>query len=361
MSKWIYEFGDGEAEGAADMRELLGGKGANLAEMSRLGLPVPPGFTITTEVCTHYTENADAYPKGLEKGVEAAAKKGSRSAVVLVDDTAYVADGASGLQIIDVGDPLEPTLLGGIDTTDAWDVEIRSTLVFLADGAAGLKIIDVSDPANAEILGSVDTTGIARGVSLNSQTPFVVIADGTAGLRIVDYSDIANPTLRGIVDTGDARDVVVRGDVAFVAGVTSSFTSVDISNPDGPAVLDTTPQSLGGKLVDVALNGDFAFGADFFFVNGVPILNVEDPADIVPRDILLFNQFGDDNGTGIALDDSYVYLTSDQGGIVENGASGNTRLLIGQYAKGPRLRGRTARSYHTVPSRRCGACSRFNR
>ena len=52
MSKWIYEFGDGAAEGAADMRELLGGKGANLAEMCRLGLPVPPGFTITTEVCT---------------------------------------------------------------------------------------------------------------------------------------------------------------------------------------------------------------------------------------------------------------------------------------------------------------------
>ena len=75
MSKWIYEFGDGAAEGAADMRELLGGKGANLAEMCRLGLPVPPGFTITTEVCTHYTENANAYPKGFEKEVEGALKK----------------------------------------------------------------------------------------------------------------------------------------------------------------------------------------------------------------------------------------------------------------------------------------------
>ena len=57
MSKWIYEFGDGAAEGAADMRELLGGKGANLAEMCRLGLPVPPGFTITTEVCNAFYEN----------------------------------------------------------------------------------------------------------------------------------------------------------------------------------------------------------------------------------------------------------------------------------------------------------------
>ena len=54
MAKWVYTFGDGAAEGRADMKNLLGGKGANLAEMSSLGLPVPPGFTITTEVCTAY-------------------------------------------------------------------------------------------------------------------------------------------------------------------------------------------------------------------------------------------------------------------------------------------------------------------
>jgi pyruvate, orthophosphate dikinase len=52
MGKWVYAFGDGKAEGSAAMRDLLGGKGANLAEMAGLGLPVPPGFTITTEVCT---------------------------------------------------------------------------------------------------------------------------------------------------------------------------------------------------------------------------------------------------------------------------------------------------------------------
>ncbi len=72
MGKWVYEFGDGAAEGRADMRELLGGKGANLAEMSNLGLPVPPGFTISTEVCTHYTEHEKRYPKGLEAEVERA-------------------------------------------------------------------------------------------------------------------------------------------------------------------------------------------------------------------------------------------------------------------------------------------------
>ncbi|MEC8371417.1 MAG: PEP/pyruvate-binding domain-containing protein, partial [Pseudomonadota bacterium] len=54
MSKWVYAFGGEHSEGNAEMRELLGGKGANLAEMASIGLPVPPGFTITTEVCTHY-------------------------------------------------------------------------------------------------------------------------------------------------------------------------------------------------------------------------------------------------------------------------------------------------------------------
>ncbi|WP_422002849.1 pyruvate, phosphate dikinase [Reyranella sp.] len=72
MAKWVYSFGDGKAEGRADMRNLLGGKGANLAEMSSLGLPVPPGFTITTEVCTYYYENKNTYPPELKDEVERA-------------------------------------------------------------------------------------------------------------------------------------------------------------------------------------------------------------------------------------------------------------------------------------------------
>jgi pyruvate, orthophosphate dikinase len=65
QAKWVYTFGDGKAEGRADMRDLLGGKGAGLAEMANLGLPVPPGFTITTEVCTFYYANQKSYPADL--------------------------------------------------------------------------------------------------------------------------------------------------------------------------------------------------------------------------------------------------------------------------------------------------------
>jgi pyruvate,orthophosphate dikinase len=72
MSKWVYAFGGGKAEGGADMKALLGGKGANLAEMSSLGLPVPPGFTITTELCTYYYQNDRSYPDDLEAEVTAA-------------------------------------------------------------------------------------------------------------------------------------------------------------------------------------------------------------------------------------------------------------------------------------------------
>jgi len=70
-SKYVYLFGNGKADGDGSMKALLGGKGANLAEMSRIGLPVPPGFTITTEVCTYYYANKRTYPKDLQAKIEA--------------------------------------------------------------------------------------------------------------------------------------------------------------------------------------------------------------------------------------------------------------------------------------------------
>jgi pyruvate,orthophosphate dikinase len=75
MSKYVYFFGSGKAEGRADMKELLGGKGANLAEMTNIGLPVPAGFTLTTEVCTYYYDHSHTYPPELKAEVDAAMKK----------------------------------------------------------------------------------------------------------------------------------------------------------------------------------------------------------------------------------------------------------------------------------------------
>src|SRR6185312_6594094 len=68
--KYVYSFGGKKSDGDGSMKPLLGGKGANLAEMSRIGLPVPPGFTITTDVCTYYYQHKKTYPKELQAQIK---------------------------------------------------------------------------------------------------------------------------------------------------------------------------------------------------------------------------------------------------------------------------------------------------
>ncbi len=75
-TKYVYVFGSGKADGRSDMKDLLGGKGANLAEMSSIGIPVPPGFTITTEVCQDYYAANRTLPEAVKPQVEAAAQAG---------------------------------------------------------------------------------------------------------------------------------------------------------------------------------------------------------------------------------------------------------------------------------------------
>ncbi len=84
--KNVYFFGGGKADGKADMKNLLGGKGANLAEMSKLGVPVPPGFTITTDVCTYFMKHEGEYPKGLKEEVNDVLKKVEKSMGMTFDD-----------------------------------------------------------------------------------------------------------------------------------------------------------------------------------------------------------------------------------------------------------------------------------
>src|SRR3954468_12266340 len=69
-AKYVYYFGNGRADGDGKMKSLLGGKGANLAEMTRIGLPVPPGFTISTEVCTYFYAHKRSYPQSMNAQVE---------------------------------------------------------------------------------------------------------------------------------------------------------------------------------------------------------------------------------------------------------------------------------------------------
>jgi pyruvate, orthophosphate dikinase len=152
MSKYVYFFGGGKADGKADMKALLGGKGANLAEMTNIGLPVPAGFTITTEVCTYYYANNRTYPGELKGQVEAAlkqteqvmgAKFGDPKNPLLVSCRSGARDSMPGMMdtVLNIG-LNEATLRGLIEKTQnerfAWDTYRRFVQMY-GDVVLGLK------------------------------------------------------------------------------------------------------------------------------------------------------------------------------------------------------------------------------
>lgn len=252
---------------------------------------------------------------------------GNANDVRVVGKLAYVADGSAGLRVIDVTNPASPASLGSLDTTgDASDVVVVGNRAYVADGASGLQIIDVSNPQSPALLGTLNTPDFAHGVDVTGNV--AVVADGSS-LRTIDVSNPAAPAALGSVSTSGATDVTVDGNTVYLADFTGSLRVVNVSTPASPQILASTQQSLGGILNDVAKSREFVFGADVFFVNGVPIVNVSNPASPVVRARLDFPA-RDDNGTGIAVDNSYVYLTADRSGQ-ENGANGDSRLYIGQY------------------------------
>jgi hypothetical protein len=253
----------------------------------------------------------------------------------IVGNTMYMVT-STGLLTIDVTNPLAPKLLGSFSTSDvAWDVAVSGNLAYIAAGSAGIQIVNVSNPASPVFVGSLAIPGgIAKGIAVKGN--LAVIAASTAGVVIANIANPAAPQILGSTPTpGDARKVAVKDTAAFIADYPASMQVVDFSIPSAPMIVASTPDALGGKLQDVTLSTifgqTFTLGADIFFVNGVPIVNVDLPSNPIPRAILNFSQYRDDNGHGIAVDGAYVYMTGERG-VSDLGTSGDTRLYIGQYA-----------------------------
>ena len=173
---------------------------------------------------------------------------------------AYVADGDSGLQIIDVSNPAAPTLRGTYNTSGyAYGVAVSGTLAYVADDDSGLQIIDVSNPAAPTLRGTYDTSGYAWGVAVSGTLAYV--ADDDSGLQIIDVSNPAAPTLRGTYDTsGYACGVAVSGTLAYVADDDSGLQIIDVSNPSAPTLRGTYDTS--GYAEGVAVSGTLAYVAD---------------------------------------------------------------------------------------------------
>lgn len=279
---------------------------------------------------------------------------GNANDVFIAGDFAYVADGVSGLQIINIANPLAPTIASSFDTPgEAFDVVVRANRAYVADGSGGLQIIDVATPTSPRLLGALAGGGqYFKGVDVDASR-FIAVAVGGGSLSIIN---VANPSAPAPMAGGaiggisDPRDVALNGNVAYIADYNSGFVTIDITSPGNPIGRGAIPRDTGGLLFDVAVLGSFAFGADVFFVNGVPIIDISTPGTPLPRAILDFRNFQDDDGTGIAVDGTHIYLTASRG-IIEHGSFGDTRLYIGQYAQGSvSVSGRVLRADGSTPA-----------
>ncbi|GIW81025.1 MAG: pyruvate, phosphate dikinase [Gemmatales bacterium] len=180
MAKYVYFFGGGKAEGRADMRELLGGKGANLAEMTNIGLPVPAGFTITTEVCTYYTKHGD-YPPDLKPQVDEALKKteevmgakfGDDKNPLLVSCRSGARESMPGMMdtVLNIG-LNEATLRGLIEKTGnerfGWD-SYRRFVQMYGDVVLGMKHVKGEDPFEAILSDMKKKKGVQHDTDLDT-------------------------------------------------------------------------------------------------------------------------------------------------------------------------------------------------
>ncbi len=185
-TKWVYGFGDGEAEGASSMRDLLGGKGANLAEMSRLGLPVPPGFTITTGVCTYYYDHNRSYPPRLKDAVAAALA---------------TVEASVGKRFGDVADPLLVSVRSGA----------RASMPGMMDTVLNLGLND------ATVAGLAARTGDER-FAYDSYRRFIqMYGDVVLGVDHLLFEDVLDTlkrakgvTLDTALDAEDWKSIVVQ-------------------------------------------------------------------------------------------------------------------------------------------------------
>ena len=176
-NQWVYSFGAGQSEGRAEMRNLLGGKGANLAEMANIGLPVPPGFTITTEVCTAYYANHETYPADLDAQVRAALalietavdkKFGDRDKPLLVSVRSGARVSMPGMMdtVLNLGlndDTVEGLAKASQDPRFAWDSYRRFIQMY------GSVVLDVDHHRFEEIIEQVKfETGAIEDTALSA-------------------------------------------------------------------------------------------------------------------------------------------------------------------------------------------------
>ncbi len=260
MTKWVYTFGDGSAEGEAKMKNLLGGKGANLAEMSNLALPVPPGFTITTEVCTYYYANGQTYPAELKQQVdEAVAKIGKQMDAKLGD----------------VGNPLLVSVRSGA----------RISMPGMMDTVLNLGL----NPETTE--GLCKLTGNPRFVYDSYRRFIQMYSNVVLGLDHADFEEIleAQKEERGV-------ELDTELDVEDLKKVAAAYKEV-VKKKLGKPFPDDVKDQLWGAIGAVFSSWQIPRAKTYRRLNKIP----EEWGTAVNVQAMVFGNRGDTSATGVAF------------------------------------------------------------
>ncbi|MGA1794393.1 MAG: LamG-like jellyroll fold domain-containing protein [bacterium] len=261
------------------------GYGGYLARYGELGEGTPsPAQASGIYVSGDYAFVANGYSglsivniKGEEFRVESSCDTpGYAKYVAVSGNYAYVVDGQAGLQVIDIQDAASPVLIGSCETTGmASGIFIGGSYAHIADGDTGLAIIDISNPADPTLVGSVSTPDFANRVFVSDS--YAYVADGLSGLQVIDVSNPMNPFIVGTCITPDiAYDVAVEGSYAYVAAGDSGLQVIDISNPASPFILSSLNTEDTATSIDLAGFGAppcVILGGEF----GIKVAGVEDP------------------------------------------------------------------------------------
>jgi pyruvate,orthophosphate dikinase len=264
--KYVYFFGGGKAEGRADMKFLLGGKGANIAEMTNLGIPVPPGFTISTDICTYYYKNGRTYPSSLEEEVKTALIK---------------VEGLLGMKFGDSVNPLLVSVRSGA----------ASSMPGMMDTVLNLGLND------ATVQGLIKQTGDER-FAYDCYRRFVTMyGDVVLGLKPTEKDEI-DPFEEILDEVKHARGVEFDNQLTVedLKNLVARFKALILERckvvfPEDPV------EQLWGAIGAVfgSWNNDRAIA--YRQLNGIP----ESMGTAVNVQAMVFGNMGDDSATGVAF------------------------------------------------------------
>ncbi len=230
--------------------------------------------------------------------------------IVVRDSLAYVA--GEGLDVIDVSDPTEPTSFGNYSLAGTYSLAVAGDYAYVGLADGGLAIVDISNPASPTGAGSYhDTPGISLDVAVAGNYAYVA---GKPMFGIVDISDPAVPTYTGFYDTaGYGYGVVVTGDYAYVTVGYYGLSVMDVSDPTAPSEVGfcDTPGSAYG----VAIADSYAYVADGY--SGLRVINIADPAN--PSEVGFYDTPGSARGVAVAAGDAqghtYAYVADEDSGL----------------------------------------------